>query len=253
VNAIGTGLRPGGTVNSIGTSECITPITPGLFPEAFIAARGVPSEPLWEKGKFCCLAYNPSSGLLVQWFGSVFGVKDPAELDRSIPAKPTKIMVQPYLMGSGTPYMDAGARLAIAGMDYGTTCHDIYRAVLEGLALDQKLNIEILEEQDVLIKELVAVGGGSRSRPWLQIKADVLGIPVSTITVKEAGALGCAALCAAACGAYASVEEAAAAMSHRGETIEPNPAYHDFYAEKFDLYRKIHGHFREESSFASSV
>ena len=250
VNAIGAGLKPGYVVNSMGTSECITPLTDSVLPENFIVTRGIPSELLWEKGRFCCLAYNPTSGLLVQWFSSLFGDGpefSPAEFDRKIPDKPTTIMIQPYLMGSGTPYMDSGDRLAFTGIDYGTTRYDLYRAVLEGLVMDQLLNIAILKEQKIAVEHLIAVGGGSKSRPWLRIKADILQIPVSTLTVKEAGALGCAVLCAAAAGVYNSIEEAAAAMSHTGDTIMPNAAYSAFYKDKFEIYKQLNAHLKEIS------
>jgi xylulokinase len=148
--------------------------------------------------------------------------------------------------------MDPEARLALTGIDNGTNRNDLYRAVLEGLVLDQKLNISILDDQKIAVDHLVAVGGGSKSRPWLQIKADILQIPVSTLATKEAGALGCAVLCAAAMGEYGSVEEAAAAMSHIDATIEPDAAHREFYNEKFELYKKLHDHVREESAFAVS-
>jgi xylulokinase len=253
VNAIGSGLRKGYAVNSMGTSECITPIMSGILPADFIAHKGIPSEPLWARGKFCCLAYNVSSGLLVQWFASVSsGEKEPSLsfFDENVPPKPTKIMVQPYLMGSGTPYMDSGARLAITGMDYGTSRFDIYRAILEALVLDQKLNLEVLAQEQVTVDHLIAVGGGSKSKPWLKIKADILQIPVSTLKVKEAGALGCAVLCAAAQGIYGSVEEAAQNMSQIGITIEPDSVYNAFYGEKFAVYRELHDHVKAESAFA---
>jgi xylulokinase len=256
VNAIGAGLRAGYAVNSMGTSECITPLMSSIFPEDFIASRGIPSEPFWGTDKFCCLAYNPSSGLLVQWFVSAFGggaESTPAQFDQQVPAYPTNIMIQPYLMGSGTPYMDPLARLACIGMDYGTTKYDLYRAILEGLVLDQKLNMAVLKEERVAVDHLIAVGGGSKSRPWLHIKADMLGIPVSLLTVKEAGALGCAALCAAACGVYGSIEAAAAAMSHIGETIEPEQTHRAFYEDKFNVYKRLHDHIKEECAFAVQV
>jgi xylulokinase len=227
-----------------------------MLPGDFIAGRGIPSEPLWEKGKFCCLAYNSTSGLLVQWFTAlVAGERENplAYMDQHVPPEPTRIMVQPYLMGSGTPYMDSGARLALAGMDYGTGKFDIYRAILEALVLDQRLNVSVLAEQQVQVKHLIAVGGGSKSKPWLQIKADVLEIPVSTLKVKEAGALGAAILCAAATGVYGSIEEAAGIMSRIDQTVEPNLKHRDFYAEKFSLYQKLRDHLKEESAFASFV
>jgi xylulokinase len=254
VNAIGSGLRAGYAVCSMGTSECITPILKGILPADFISSRGIPMEPLWDKGKFCAAAYNTCSGLLVQWFFKTFsGEKDPPYAlfeEEQFPREPTRIMVQPYLMGSGTPYMDSGARLAVTGIDYGTTKFDLYRAVLEGLVLDQRLNMAALKEVQVTVDHLIAVGGGSKSRVWRELKADILQIPVSVLTVKEAGTLGSAILCAAAAGIYGSIEEAAGAMSHTGETIDPNPRHRDFYAEKFELYRRLHDHVKEESAFA---
>jgi xylulokinase len=255
VNAIGAGLKKGYAVNSMGTSECITPITGGMLPVDFIARKGIPSEPLWEKGKFCCLAYNQTSGLLIQWFLSTFTDQEElpyALFDSRVPPNPTRIMVQPYLMGSGTPYMDSVARFAMAGIDYGTNKFDIYRAILEGLCLDQRLNATVLQEENVFIDHLIAVGGGSKSRAWLEIKADILQIPVSTLKVKEAGALGCAVLCAVATGFYRDPEEAASNMSHIKETIDPNPAHAEFYQEKFGLYCKLHDHVKEESGFATA-
>jgi xylulokinase len=253
LNAIGAGLREAYAVNSMGTSECVTPIITAMLPGDFTANRNIPSEPLWEKGKFCCLAYNATSGLLVQWFANlVAGEQESAlqYLNRNVPPEPTRIMVQPYLMGSGTPYMDMGARLAFTGMDNGTTKFTMYRAILEGLVLDQRLNFFVLAERQVSVKHIIAVGGGSKSKPWLKIKADILEIPVSTLKINEAGALGAAILCAAASGVYGSIETAAAAMSHIDQTIEPDLRYRDFYAEKFALYRKLRDHVKEESSFA---
>jgi xylulokinase len=253
VTAIGAGLREGHTVNSLGTAECITPLTDYILPEDFIAGRGIPSEPLWEKGKYCCMAYNSTAGLLIKWFANLVtdGHEDSiAYMNKNCPSEPTRIMVQPYLMGSGTPYMDSGARLGIAGLDLSSGKFEIYRAILEGLVLDQRLNLTILAEQNVPVNHLVAVGGGSQNRPWLQIKADILKIPVSVLKVKEAGAMGAAVLCAAALGVYGSIEEGSREMSVIETTIEPNLKFSDFYLDKFELYRKLHEHFKEESSFA---
>ena len=75
-------------------------------------------------------------------------------------------------------------------------------------------------------------------------------IPVSTLDCGEAGALGCAALCAVATGVYASVEEAAQNMSRVKEVLEPNKGNREFYREKFEQYRLLHTHLREESEYA---
>jgi xylulokinase len=255
VTAIGSGLKKGAAVNSMGTAECITPVIASMLSARFIVDHSIPMEPLWEKGKFCCLLYNNTSGLLVDWFLKTVTEEEPLpymRFNNNIPPDPTKIMVQPYLMGSGTPYMDSSARLAITGVNYGTTKYDIYRAILEGLCLDQRLNLEILSsEKNIAVEELIVVGGGSRSQPWLTIKADILQIPVSVPMIREVGALGCAILCAKACGVYAGIEEAANAMSRIQETIEPSQKHRLFYDEKFELYRTLHEHTKGESSYAA--
>lgn len=256
-SAVGTGLRPGSIACSMGTSECMTPVFTGMFPTEVTAHQGLSSEPVWEKGKYCTLAYNPSSGLLIEWFFKTFAAAETQQggapyalFEENFPPQPTKLMLQPYLTGSGTPYLDYQARLAITGAGLETTRFDLYRAVLEGLALDQRLNLETLIAQGVCAHSLTCVGGGSKSRPWLQVKADVMQLPVLTLECNEAGALGCAALCAAAAGAYGSVEEAAQNMSREKERIEPNKENEGFYIEKFAHYRSLREHLTEESEYA---
>ncbi|MDR0709695.1 MAG: hypothetical protein LBF77_06490 [Spirochaetaceae bacterium] len=254
ISAIGAGLRENSAVNSMGTSECVTPVIGPMLSEGFIVEHGVPAEPLWEKGKFCCLLYNNTSGLLVDWFLKTVTGEYPLPygcFDSNIPSEPTRIMVQPYLMGSGTPYMDHSARLAMTGINYGTTRYDIYRGILEGLCLDQRLNLDILSKEHIVVKELVVAGGGSRSGAWLNIKADILQIPVNIPVVREAGTLGCAVLCSAASGVYGSIEEASRSMCRIQKTIDPGRRDKSFYDEKFELYRKLHGHIQEESAFAA--
>lgn len=246
-SAIGTGLGKGSVACSMGTSECLTPIFTGIFEPADIVRNGLSSEPVWEAGKYCTLAYNPSCGVLIEWFFRTFAAAETAAggppfalFEENFPEKPTRLTVQPYLAGSGTPYLDTHARFAVTGAGLETTRFDLYRGVLEGLVLDQYLNLELLCAQGVPAESLICVGGGSKSRPWLQVKADVMQLLVSTLLCSEAGALGCAALCAVALGVYGSVEEAAGSMSHRADTLEPNREHREFYKEKFEEYRTLH-------------
>lgn len=245
--AIGTGLRAGSVACSMGTSECLTPVFTGMFEPEVILENGLSSEPVWENGKYCTLAYNPSCGVLIEWFFRTFAAAETAAggppfalFEENFPEKPTKLAVQPYITGSGTPYLDTHARFAVTGAGLETTRFDLYRGVLEGLALDQYLNLELLRVQGVRAESLICVGGGSKSRPWLQVKADVMQLPVSTTLCREAGALGCAALCAVALGAYGSVEEAAGHMARIMDTLEPNREYREVYKEKFEEYRTLH-------------
>lgn len=258
VNAMGAGLRPGATVCSMGTSECITPVMDAPFPYDVTLKSSFSSQPFLVENKYCTLAFNMTSGLAVKWFFDTFAAaehvdgKPPYALfEKNAPANPTRIFVQPYLMGCGTPYMDHRARFALLGTDAGTTRYDIYKAVLEGLCLDQRLNLELIRNQGVAIDHIICVGGGSRSRLWLQIKADSMQVRVSTLKCSEAGALGCAILCAVALGIYPDARTAGEAMSAIQETIEPRRESAGFYDEKFALYKQLYADTNKYSIFAS--
>ncbi len=256
INAIGTGLRKNTVACSMGTSECMTPVFEKRPNPDVTKESNLPAELVWEKGKYCTLAYNPTAGLLIKWFFDIFSNEKspPYELfEKNMPKAPTGIMVQPFLMGSGTPYMDASARMAIAGIDIGTDRYMLYKAILEGLVFDQKLNLEKIQMLSVRTERLVCTGGGCNSKAWLQLKADILQIPVSTLITSEAGALGCAAVCAAALGEYGSMEEAAQNMSVIQETLEPAHAFNDFYQEKFSLYRHLRDDVKKESQFSCAA
>ncbi len=258
VNAMGAGVRKNTTVCSMGTSECLTPVFSSPLPAGVTLASSLSSEPFLTDDQYCTLAYNVTSGLSVKWFFDTFAPSERMDghppyalFEKNAPENPTRLFVQPYLMGSGTPYMDHRARFAILGADVGTTRYDIYKAVLEGLCLDQRLNLEIIKNQGIGIDSIICVGGGSRSRLWLRAKADSMQVRVSTLKCSEAGALGCAILCAVALGVYPDAQTAGEAMSELSETIEPDTRWAAFYDEKFSLYRELHGDINKYSLFAS--
>jgi xylulokinase len=72
------------------------------------------------------------------------------------------------------------------------------------------------------LRRIVATGGGSRSPLWLQIKADILNVPVVTSSAPEQGCLGAAVFAAAAARIYGSIDAALSAMVRPGECFEPN-------------------------------
>jgi xylulokinase len=84
----------------------------------------------------------------------------------------------PHLGGSGTPWLDTRSSGVIMGLEFTTQKGDIVRSILEGLTYELLINFDILSDCGIHMKEIRAIGGGSRSPLWLQIKADVLGVPI---------------------------------------------------------------------------
>lgn len=241
IHAFGAGDIKGQMVCSMGTSECVTPVFDKRLSKDITLRRALPTEPFVQQGKYCTLAFNVTSGLLVKWFFDTFekGEQKYAEYEKNAPAGVSRLFVQPYLMGSATPYFDPADRYAVIGADLGTTTYDIYKASIEALCLDQRLNIEYLKEEGMSYDTLICAGGGSKSALWLKTKANVLGMDVKTLKGKEMGALGCAVLCALALGVYGSAEEAGRAMCHTDKLYKPDMSLKAAYDEKFEMYRDL--------------
>lgn len=244
---------------SMGTSECITPILQTTLDRDYILKHSHPNEPFMQEGVYNTLAYNVTSGLLTEWSTKVFtraerlaGENVYAILESEMPQEPTRLMVLPYLHGSGTPYLDANARLSILGMDEVTRRGDIYRGILEGLCMDQRLNVDMLGWEQIGEEGILITGGGSRSQQWVQIKADILEQPIHRLECHQAGALGCAVLCAIAMGIYNSMEEAVEAMVRVKEEILPQKETAGFYREKYEIYKELYASCRKANIYAAA-
>ena len=80
-------------------------------------------------------------------------------------------------------------------------------------------------------------GGATRSELWLQIHADVAGIPFRKTKCHDAPALGCAVLAAVAAGCYPAVPAAVKAMVHFSGVVTPNKEAHAAYASAYAAYK----------------
>ena len=103
-----------------------------------------------------------------------------------------------------------------------------------------KHNIQTLEANDIPIKELRTVGGGSRSPQWLQIRADIFGKKVVAMNYEEAGTLGTAILAGVASGCYTSVQEAANTLNQVKTCYYPNEKANQYYTERYEKYIQLY-------------
>jgi xylulokinase len=163
-----------------------------------------------------------------------------------LPAGADGLLSLPYLTGVLTPYWDSTARGVLFGLTGRHGKAHVYRAILEGLAMEQRLSTTGAEAaSDLPIKRFLAMGGGARSPLWCQIVADVLGKPVSVAREPEATCLGAGILAAYGAGYFGSVHEAAAAMTGTGISYEPRPAQCARYDKLYGLYKDIYPALRD--------
>ena len=111
---------------------------------------------------------------------------------------------------------------------------------MEGLTFELRVNLDLLKGGGVHIDELRAIGGGARSDLWLQLKADITGIPVVVPRVTEAACWGAAVLAGVGAGYFASASEAAEETLHLERRFEPDPERLHDMRERFALYREVY-------------
>jgi xylulokinase len=154
--------------------------------------------------------------------------------------EPTPLLLLPHFAGSGTPAFDTASKGALLGLTFSTTKAQIAKAILEGLTFELRTNLDVLKEGGVAIDELRAIGGGARSDLWLQLKADITGLPVVAPRVTDAACWGAALLAGYGAGCYDSIRNSAAARVRLERRYEPDPEFVGAYASRYDLYRELY-------------
>jgi xylulokinase len=203
---------------------------------------------------------------MITWFKDNFGktemeaaascgivAEEILELEaKRIPAGSQGLVLQPYWLGVRQPYWDENARGVIIGWTGNHTKAHLYRAIIEGIAYDIRLNFDGMEEAlESTITNIRIYGGGAKSELSCQIVADVTNRPVSTVHTEEATTLGAAIHAATANKDYKDIKEAANSMVHIAREYKPNKknsrtyeryyknVYVDLYSSNMKLMKKI--------------
>jgi xylulokinase len=139
-----------------------------------------------------------------------------------------------------TPWWDSNARGVIAGLTSSHRRAHVYRALLEGVALEQTISSDSIAASGSPIEEFVAMGGGAASDLWCQILADCTGRAVHRSATVEASSLGAAIAAAAGAGWYPNISTAAEAMASKPvRTFTPEPVARARYQELLSIYRDL--------------
>ena len=249
--ALGAGvIEPGMCMYATGSVECFCPILDKPSFSDKLRLNNLCCYDYTIKGRYTSVAYSLTGGNILQWVRDEFGQSEKAEAIRSgqnayslllnaMPSLPTDLLVLPYFSATGTPYFDTRAKGAIVGLQLTTTKGEITRALLEGVALEMKLNLQLMEESGMKINTFIATGGGTRNKLWTRLKADVLNKKIMVRNVVEAGCYGAAML---ACSAVEklTVEQLLRQNYVESEVFVPNQEYAGIYDSKFETYKKMY-------------
>jgi xylulokinase len=212
--ATGAGAtEPGVAYINLGTA-----VVAGVYSPTYGHDQAFRTESAVSDGGYIFETVLKSGAFLIDWFqrelASGASLPDLEAEARTSPIGSGGIALLPFWQGSMTPHWDAKARGIIAGISGSSKRGDIYRALLEGLALDQAFALDkAVAASGAKIERIVAIGGGAGSSLLLQIIADATDTPVFRAEVAEASALGAAACAAKGVGWFQSLSEAARAMT----------------------------------------
>jgi len=154
------------------------------------------------------------------------------------------LMALDWHSGNRSVLVDHELSGLVLGQTLATRPEDVYRALLEATAFGARVIVETFNEAGVPVTEFVVAGGLKKNPLLMQIYADVLGLPLSTIVSDQGPALGSAIHAAVAAGAYPDISAAAEVMGRSEQAVfTPIPANAAAYDELFAEYKALHDHF----------
>ena len=185
----------------------------------------------------------------IEWFRRmVIGDASPEALAAieaeaaDVPAGADGLLFTPYLVHGATPYRDAATRGAWVGLrDYHDRGH-LYRAILEGIAFEQRLVVGMLERDlGTPIPRLRVSGGGAGSRLWVQLLADILDRPLE-VSGEEVTARGAAVLAALGVASKPAsyAQELAVRMAGRWREVLPRASSRKQYRRQGRAYEDLY-------------
>ena len=255
IGALGAGnLRPGLVSETTGGALAVVATTDRPY---FDPDRRLPCFYHARPGLYCLFPWGQTAGMALKWFRDEFFaveavVAKQAGLDAydlmtaaagCVPPGCDGLTVLPHLEGAFTPEYNPQARAVFFGATLRHGRGHFVRGLMESVAYMLKSQLDLVEGMGFPVTEIRSIGGGARSPLWLQIKADVTGKTIRTVTSEETACLGAALLGAVATGCYADLETASVAMVQLDRIIEPSvihsAAYAAGYARYGELYERL--------------
>lgn len=153
-----------------------------------------------------------------------------------VPPGAEGLLFIPYLGGEQCPTWYPHTRACFAGLDFHHQRGHMARAVLEGITRSlYRVAEQIHRSFNQSFSEIRVTGGLTWSGVWLQIAADMFGIPVVVPKSTDGSACGAAVLAGLALGLWSGLEEASSLIEMQTR-IEPRPEIHEFYESQYALF-----------------
>ncbi len=249
--ALGAGnIREGRAYTSLGSSAWVAvssekpiidyEIKPFTFthviPKMFTSSFGVfsaGSSLKWVRDNFC-RSINPGN------FNEVISYEAMDTLAGKSNAGANKLIFNPSLAGGSMAHLNTNIRGGFIGLDLSHELKDIIRATMEGVVMDLRMFLEKLNNMCPISRKMVIVGGGTKSKLWNQIFADIYNMPIVRLDIgQDAAALGAAALGAVGLGMWCDYSIIDNKLKE-SNTYNPNVSHIKKYNKIFRIYKEVY-------------
>jgi len=220
------------TPNPGGKLQAFCGVTPGSY-MSFGATQTAGGALRWFRDELCRDIRDRAAATEANAFNLM------TQLAESSPPGAGGVVFAPYLSGERCPWPDAAARGVLYGLSLNTTQADMIRAVMEGIVYSLRQIVDIYRSFTE-VDSIAASGGGARGKLFLRLQADIIGVPVVTLSAaSEGGAYGAALIAGIGAGWYRTAEEAVSVLKTEQEIL-PDPAVRPAYEKPFRLYSAIY-------------
>jgi xylulokinase len=155
------------------------------------------------------------------------------------PVGANRLIFNPSLAGGSSLDKSRNIKGAYVGLQLGHTQGDLIRAAMEGVCLNLKIALEVMESYQPFADEMLIVGGGGKSEFWRSLFADIYNKQILATNIgQDAGSLGAAALAAVGVGLwedFSKVKDLHLVKSR----IEPAQERSEKYETILKLFRRI--------------
>jgi xylulokinase len=143
-------------------------------------------------------------------------------------------------MGAGSPEFDVNVKGVFAGISPNMKKGHFIRAIMEAVTCMVNRNLESLKNFQIEVNEIRALGGGSASELWNQMKADMTGIPYVTIHSSEVACTGAAILAGLGKGVFRSIEEGCERLVKMNKKYVPDLSLYKQYQQVYQKYIRLY-------------
>lgn len=237
--------RPGMLVDVAGTASVLACAVDRFAPD--VTNKTILFAPSVITGLYTPMAYINGGGLCLKWYrDSILTAADHSisyqqldeEAEKIAPGS-ERLMFVPHFAGRVCPN-DGQIRGSWIGLTWLHRRDHLYRSIMEGIGYEYRLYLDIIRQliPDLTPVQVISVGGGAKSPIFRQIKADILGLPVSTVSRSDTGVLGTGILAGHAVGLFGSLQETVERFVSQTSVNQSNRQAYEIYQPYCKVYRE---------------